>query len=123
MPQFLTNDIAGIVTTDATPKIFYSVPLPEHASVVFALQVIARRPSTADTKIWFQVYAVKRESDESASVLSTAGNIIDPIVDAGAAAWDVQFDLSGGSVRVLCIGDTGTPIKWFGRVFGLTSAD
>jgi len=110
---------ANISTADATPTTLYSYStLADNRIVALDFLIEAQSNDTSDVAL-FKVAAAFRRGAGATTVTNKDVNFVNgPYKDAGAAAWDVTFDIPGGGpiIDIQVTGDAAESIDW--RVSG-----
>jgi len=79
----------------------------------FKIQVVAREAATNDCKIWEVSGGIKRDGSNNTSLIGTITKTV-IAADAGASAWDVDFDAddTNESLRCQVTGEAAHTISW-----------
>jgi len=107
------------VTTSVTPTIIHAYTTQTNSRVIsYKVQVQARKTvgTTVGDSALFDVTALFERSSAGTVVSKDVAFVNGPYKDAGAAAWDVTFTISGSDIRMNVVGDAVDTIQW--RVTG-----
>lgn len=105
-------------TSDATPTMVSSgveyLVLPNNASFHFTGHLVARQPTTGDSKSWKFEGLIKRGANAAATALVAAVTPSAVAGDAGASAWEIAVtaDTTNGALAITVTGEAAKNIQW-----------
>jgi hypothetical protein len=109
----------GVQTTSVTPTIIHAYTTQTNSRVIsYKVQVQARKTvgTTVGDSALFDITVLCERDSVGTVVVKDAVFINGPYKDAGAAAWDVTFTISGSDIQMNVVGDAVDTIQW--RVTG-----
>lgn len=106
------------VTTDATPIVALSAPMPPNTSGVIDLMIVARDAGNGDSKCWMRAVPLKRTTGNVA-ILGAQGDMLPTAQDSGASTWALSLSTVGDSMNMNVTGAAGRTIHWYARASGV----
>lgn len=108
----LQSSLHTVYTTDATTTTIASILIPNSATVLLDVQVVANQDSNNNSACYHRrgLYAYQGGTTVLVGSLQTIGTDVED-----NAAWDCTLDISGSSVRVRVTG-SATDINWIAEV-------
>lgn len=98
-------------TVDATAETVVAVEVPEGRVCRFTASVTGRRTTNGDAYTTEIAAAFDRDAG-GAPVQIGATTVVASHIDAGAAAWLVDFDVVANAVRLRVTGQAATEVRW-----------
>lgn len=122
--QFFPNsefyqETNGVVTTDATPTVIFTVTLPDLHVGFLDVNIIARQDSGANRAVFKRQVMYWRQG--AGAVVSTKVHTM--FTDKTNNDYDVQIVPSGNDVLVEVIGDVFETVVWTGTINHQLSGD
>lgn len=114
------NSIDGCLSTyDNTPTRILQVPMSESdVSLALDIQILARRPDTADAKTWKEQLLV----DKTGGGTPTQGaliHIMTPVGTLGASLWTFSATYDAMHVNLNVIGAAANQVNWLASAWGM----
>lgn len=101
------NSDPDIITLNNTPVTAMTLAVPDFNTARIKIEAMARGLSDGASAMWSLQGCVKRVSGGNvAAIPAGAVQNFAPRKDAGAAAWDISFSISGGNINVIVTGDS-----------------
>jgi len=114
------NSIDGCISTyDNTAARILQIPMNESdISMRLDVQIIARRPDTADAKTWNEVVLVDKTGGATPTQTGLI-HVMTPTGTLGTSLWNFSVTFDATHVNLNVIGAAANQVNWFASAWGI----
>lgn len=114
------NAIDGSLSTyDNTATRILQVPMSEpDITMRLEIQIIARRPDSADSKTWQELLLIDKTSGGTPTQAAVI-HIMTPAGTLGAALWNFNTTFDATHVNLNVIGAAANQVNWLASAWGM----